>query len=254
VVCRSVSSGVPTGAVEHAPGAGPPRPGGRAPLVTARRPGCETGPVTDAPHWTEPGVEVVAPGIHRVPLPLPMDGLRAVNVYVLETERGLVLIDGGWAIEESRKLLESSLATLGYDVGDITRFLVTHVHRDHYTQASVIRREVGSHVSLGLGDKATLDAVRDRNRTDDPHARHLRRAGAHRLAEEWREVTPANLPDLTQWEYPDEWLSGDLTLDVAGRALDAVSTPGHTQGHYVFADLADGLLFAGDHVLPTITP
>ena len=31
-------------------------------------------------------------------------------------------------------------------------------------------------------------------------------------------------------------------------------TPGHTQGHYVFADRAAGLLFAGDHVLPTITP
>ena len=31
-------------------------------------------------------------------------------------------------------------------------------------------------------------------------------------------------------------------------------TPGHTQGHFVFADRAAGLLFAGDHVLPTITP
>lgn len=36
--------------------------------------------------------------------------------------------------------------------------------------------------------------------------------------------------------------------------MSAVSTPGHTRGHFVFADLADGLLFAGDHVLPTITP
>jgi glyoxylase-like metal-dependent hydrolase (beta-lactamase superfamily II) len=33
-----------------------------------------------------------------------------------------------------------------------------------------------------------------------------------------------------------------------------VHTPGHTQGHYVFADQPGGLLFAGDHVLPTITP
>jgi glyoxylase-like metal-dependent hydrolase (beta-lactamase superfamily II) len=189
-----------------------------------------------------------------VPLPLPMDGLRAVNVYVLETERGLVLIDGGWAIEESRKLLEECLAAIGYDVGDITRFLVTHVHRDHYTQASVLRREVGSHISLGFGDKPTLDALHDESRSDDPHALHLRRAGAHRLAEEWLEVTPASRPDLALWEYPDAWLSGNLTLDVAGRALDAISTPGHTQGHYVFADPADGLLFAGDHVLPTITP
>jgi glyoxylase-like metal-dependent hydrolase (beta-lactamase superfamily II) len=38
------------------------------------------------------------------------------------------------------------------------------------------------------------------------------------------------------------------------RTLDAVHTPGHTQGHFAFADRSAGLLFAGDHVLPTITP
>jgi glyoxylase-like metal-dependent hydrolase (beta-lactamase superfamily II) len=37
-------------------------------------------------------------------------------------------------------------------------------------------------------------------------------------------------------------------------SMDAVLTPGHRPGHYFFADKADGLLFAGDHVLPTITP
>jgi glyoxylase-like metal-dependent hydrolase (beta-lactamase superfamily II) len=33
-----------------------------------------------------------------------------------------------------------------------------------------------------------------------------------------------------------------------------VPTPGHTAGHFVFADEEAGVLFAGDHVLPTITP
>jgi glyoxylase-like metal-dependent hydrolase (beta-lactamase superfamily II) len=33
-----------------------------------------------------------------------------------------------------------------------------------------------------------------------------------------------------------------------------VHTPGHTPGHFVFADRQARLLFAGDHVLPTITP
>ncbi len=208
----------------------------------------------DAPHWTEPGAHEVAPGIHRLPLPLPMDGLRAVNVYALETEGGLVLIDGGWAVEDSRKQLESSLSSIGYQVGDITRFLVTHVHRDHYTQASVIRRELGSHVSLGVGDKPTLDLMRDPDVTEDPTVVQLRRAGASTLGEDWSRVMHGARPDLAMWDYPDEWLSSDHTLDIAGRALEAVSTPGHTQGHYVFADLAGGLLFAGDHVLPTITP
>ena len=62
--------------------------------------------------WTQPGVTQVAPGVHRMPLPLPMDGLRAVNVYVIETESGLTLIDGGWAIPESRALFDEGLASL----------------------------------------------------------------------------------------------------------------------------------------------
>lgn len=211
-------------------------------------------PQTDSPHWTEPGAHEVGPGIHRIPLPLPMDGLRAVNVYALETERGLVLIDGGWAVESSRRQLESSLASIGYRVRDITRFLVTHVHRDHYTQASVVRREFGSHVSLGVGDKPTLDLLRDQDLTEDPTVVRLRRYGAARLGDAWAKAMHGDGPDLSMWDYPDEWLATDHTLDVAGRRLEAVSTPGHTQGHYVFADLADCLLFAGDHVLPTITP
>jgi glyoxylase-like metal-dependent hydrolase (beta-lactamase superfamily II) len=56
------------------------------------------------------------------------------------------------------------------------------------------------------------------------------------------------------WEQPDEWLDGPTTLRLTGRDLLAVPTPGHTQGHLVFADAQRGLLFAGDHVLPRITP
>jgi glyoxylase-like metal-dependent hydrolase (beta-lactamase superfamily II) len=33
-----------------------------------------------------------------------------------------------------------------------------------------------------------------------------------------------------------------------------IPTPGHTRGHVVFHDEAAGTLFAGDHVLPQITP
>lgn len=109
--------------------------------------------------WTEPGAFQVAPGVHRLPLPLPMDGLRAVNVYVIETDDGLVMVDGGWAIPESRKVFDASLAQLGYTVRDIRRFLVAHMHRDHYTQASVLGREVGASVSLGIGDRATMDLL-----------------------------------------------------------------------------------------------
>jgi glyoxylase-like metal-dependent hydrolase (beta-lactamase superfamily II) len=210
--------------------------------------------VTDEPHWTEPGAHPVADGIHRIPLPLPMDGLRAVNVYAIETEEGLTLIDGGWAVESSRRQLDESLASIGHSVRDITRFLVTHVHRDHYTQALTVRREVGSHVSLGIGDKATVDLVLKEILDHDPTVPQILRAGADEVAREWEKAMSGQKPDLSMWEYPDTWLDGDHQLSVGTRTIDAVSTPGHTQGHFVFADQDAGLLFAGDHVLPSITP
>jgi glyoxylase-like metal-dependent hydrolase (beta-lactamase superfamily II) len=205
--------------------------------------------------WTEPGAWPVAPGVVRIPLPLPMDGLRAVNVYVMETGDGLVLVDGGWAIPESRSLFESSMTSAGYALSDIRRFLVTHLHRDHYTQAYVVGREVGAEVSLGLGDKASMELMHDARLDRDPNLDRLEAAGAVDLAEGWRSMMPrSERPSMDSYGMPDRWLDRDLRLDLGGRTIDAIATPGHTQGHYVFADTGHGLLFAGDHVLPSITP
>jgi len=70
--------------------------------------------------WVDPGAFEVAPSVFRVPLPLPNDGLRAVNVYVIVTDVGLVCIDAGWAIPESKALLGKALASLGFTLADIT--------------------------------------------------------------------------------------------------------------------------------------
>ena len=123
-------------------------------------------------HWAEPGAWKVAEGIHRIPLPLPMDGLKAVNVYAVETPAGLTLMDGGWAIPEGREALEKGLALIGAGVGDITTFLVTHAHRDHYTLASVLGAEVGAKVALGSGERATLEIVQ-RQALADPRLRFI---------------------------------------------------------------------------------
>src|SRR6185369_12012844 len=92
-----------------------------------------------AEDWTRPGVYEVVPGVYRIPLPLPTDGLKAVNIYALTgvdgrsassragaDDTGPVLIDSGWAITEARETLDAALDTLGYTVADVRRFLVTH--------------------------------------------------------------------------------------------------------------------------------
>jgi NADPH2:quinone reductase len=206
-------------------------------------------------HWAAEGAWPVAEGIHRIPLPLPSDVLKAVNVYVIESDDGLLLVDGGWAIEASRDVLERGLRQLGAGFNDIRRFLVTHVHRDHYSMAAQLGEEYGADVGLGAGEKPTLDLLNDhtRPRSETPFFASLVSAGAAELAAQWNEVELA-VPSQSVWRYPDTWFEGDHEIPVGRRTLEAVHTPGHTAGHYVFADRSARLMFSGDHVLPTITP
>ncbi|MDR7300199.1 MBL fold metallo-hydrolase [Haloactinomyces albus] len=202
--------------------------------------------------WIEPGAFEVAPGIHRIPLPLPSDGLRAVNVYAIEDGGDLVLIDSGWALEEAREQLETALGKIGYGFEDVRRFLVTHVHRDHYTLGVTLRRTFGTSVSLGIGEQPSLEAI-IAGRADGQLSQ-LRRWGAAELTELVEANRQGDGQSRDHYELPDDWIEGTTEIELATRTLRAVPTPGHTRGHVVFLDAESSLLFSGDHVLPHITP
>ncbi|WP_214103072.1 MBL fold metallo-hydrolase [Acrocarpospora catenulata] len=214
----------------------------------------ETATAARAGSWSEPGAEPVAPGVHRIPLPLP-DELAAVNVYALERPDGLTLIDAGQALRRARAALEHALSSLGYAVGDVREFLVTHAHRDHYTLGPQARRDHGSRVRVGIREAPALAAL---GSPDWPayaaQLALLRANGAEALADEIGDDAKAQGIAADLWEAPDSWIVDEEIIEVGDRRLHAVPTPGHTQGHLVFHDEHAGLLFAGDHVLPHITP
>ncbi|MBV9792781.1 MAG: MBL fold metallo-hydrolase [Actinobacteria bacterium] len=202
--------------------------------------------------WTSPGVYDVGAGVYRIPLPLPQDGLRAVNVYAVRDGDGLTLVDSGWAITEARDLLEQAVKLLDASLAGVRRFLVTHAHRDHYTLAVTLRREFGLRISLGEGEAQTLRNIRDPAIPGwQPMATQLRRGGALELADR---VGRAPGVDKTEWEDPDEWLRAPQEIPFADGSWQVHETPGHTRGHVVFVDAARDVMFAGDHVLPRITP
>jgi len=207
--------------------------------------------------WIEPGVEDLGAGVHRIPLPLPLDGLKAVNVYAITDPSGVDLIDAGFAIVAAREQLTAALSELGYGLGDVRNFIVTHIHIDHYSLAVELRREFRTLISLGEDERANMVATREMLNGTGGHkvfgAENLHRLGADDLI--------AALPTLerhgpmfTDWEDPDRWVPDGTDLDLRTRTLRAVHTPGHTRGHLVYHDAAAGIMFAGDHVLPHITP
>ncbi len=205
--------------------------------------------------WYSPGVYAIAEGVYRIPLPLPDEGLHSVNVYVVEDLDGLTLVDSGEASAACLDELTRGLAALGRGVAEVRRILVTHVHRDHYTLAIALRRETGLDVCLGRDEEPSLRLVRDPSRgLVATQLAMLRECGATAIATEVEGAAdPADALPASIWDYPDSWIDpGPLTL--GSRHLDALPTPGHTRGHMVFRDPAAGLLLAGDHVLPHITP
>jgi len=206
--------------------------------------------------WTEPGVEDLGGGVHRIPLPLPMEGLKAVNVYAIADPGGVDLIDAGIALVPAREQLEAGLHQIGYELGDVRNFFVTHIHIDHYSLAVELRRTFHSVISLGEQERANLLATKEMvngNGTRFFGIDGLRRLGALDLITQLSAET-RQPPALIDWEDPDRWLTDGTDLDLRTRTLRAVHTPGHTRGHLVYHDATAAIMFAGDHVLPHITP
>ena len=197
----------------------------------------------------EPEVEQVREGIHRIPLPLPNDSLRSVNVYAVCDGAGVALIDAGWALDEAYDQLERALAVLGQGFDGVTRMLITHMHRDHYTLAVRVRRRFGTRIEVGLGERPSLERLArgeySRQRSS------ITWWGAQDLTPELDAEADAAPED---YELPSAWIDAPTVLMLGERRLQVIPTPGHTRGHLVFADTAAGVLFAGDHLLPHITP
>jgi glyoxylase-like metal-dependent hydrolase (beta-lactamase superfamily II) len=206
--------------------------------------------------WSTPGIYAVAPGVHRIPLPLPGDALKAVNVYALDLDGdgGTLLVDAGQIDSGAAELLAAALAALDRSPADVRRVLVTHVHRDHYTLAVELRREHGAVVALGAGERGSLLVAGGPTPALDPQLTALRRCGADALVRELSAMDGRDGMPRDIWEEPDDWLTDGAMLPAGDRALRALETPGHTQGHLVYHDAGNALLFAGDHVLPHITP
>lgn len=204
--------------------------------------------------WTSPGVYQVADGVHRIPLPLPLKGLPAVNVYVLDGPAGLVVIDSGWQSSKTRTLLEEGLAKLGHRVQDVDTFVISHMHWDHYTMAVELQRELGCKILVGNADRESISSF-DPAEGLYPHMLpHLRSSGADELATAIEQAPLESYETGIAYGPPDRWLTDGDRLAVCDGELEAIATPGHTRGHMVFALDAAGVLFTGDHVLPIATP
>lgn len=198
-----------------------------------------------------PPVEEVRPGLWSIPVPMPDSPLRYVLCYALEQPGGLALIDTGWPADSSWDSLVDGLAAIGAAVTDVRATLVTHVHSDHYGLSGRVREASGAWVGLHPLDARILARRTD---AETAIARTWRWVRARGGTEQDADELCGSAEGLREWlemTGPDRLIEhGDEPLP----GLRAVWTPGHTPGHLCFHDERRGLLFAGDHVLPRISP
>ncbi len=86
-------------------------------------------------------------------------GLRWVSCFLLDTSKGLVLID--CAMQEHLYQLVDNIHRLGFDPRKIKKLLLTHGHFDHVGAAAAIQEMSGCEIWIGEGDKFFFTERRD---------------------------------------------------------------------------------------------
>jgi glyoxylase-like metal-dependent hydrolase (beta-lactamase superfamily II) len=238
-------------------------------------------------------VTEVAPNVLRMQLPITMPGLGHVNMYALIDSDGVALVDPGLPGPFTWKAIQDRLRKADLEPRHVHTIVVTHSHPDHFGGAARFVKEYGTKViahrsfrfgvAEGLVDPqpevsvADLDDGASERAHEDPTGPPASEASHHGHQHHhtppamrhspWGGARPGPplrarvrmrvmrmlgnsmfVPPVT---HPVE--QGDL-LDLAGREMFVLHTPGHTADHFCLHDPEQGLFVAGDHVLPTITP
>ncbi|KKO50779.1 MBL fold metallo-hydrolase [Paenibacillus sp. DMB20] len=148
-----------------------------------------------------------------------MPRLFPVNVYLVEEENGLTLIDTGMPF--CQKGIVSAAADIGKP---ITRIVLTHAHGDHVGSLDGLK---GAFPEAEFSISAR-DAILLTGNT---------RLEAHEPQTPIKGGIPKGIASK-----PDRLLKDG---DMLGSLL-AIDAPGHTPGHMVFLDQRSGILIAGD--------
>ncbi|MDT0331126.1 MBL fold metallo-hydrolase [Nocardiopsis lambiniae] len=200
-----------------------------------------------------PPVEDLGAGVWSLPVPIPGNPLGFTYVYVLTGSDGPVLIDTGWDHDDSWEALVKGLARIGHGIDEVRGAVLTHFHPDHTGLTGRLRAASDAWIAMHPADITVTERLRarDENEQRSDLADQMRSAGfpetdtAELLAGP-RYSPPPVVPDLP--------LADGERVDLPGRDLRAVWTPGHTPGHLCLLLADGGRLFTGDHVLPRITP
>jgi glyoxylase-like metal-dependent hydrolase (beta-lactamase superfamily II) len=194
----------------------------------------------------------VATGVYELRLPIPFeDGL--VNVFLFADGDEIDLLDCGMNSQDSLDLIRSALAELGGR--RLRKLVVTHIHPDHYGAAGIL-------AGPGLADlylhRLEVPLVNPRyveleHLVGEVH-RYLIVNGVPAGEADVLSNSQRALSEVVAPAEPAVQLDGAETLVMGRMSMRVEWTPGHSPGHICLYAADSGLLFAGDHMLPELSP
>ncbi|MEQ8934526.1 MAG: subclass B3 metallo-beta-lactamase, partial [Amphiplicatus sp.] len=130
-------------------------------------------------------------------------GPRGLGVYLIATDEGHILLDGG--LPEGVSQIARNIKALGFKLSEVKVLLNSHEHFDHSGGLAALKALTGANLIALEGDRSALEGGFYLGAENDPHY------GAPPVA-------------------VDAILGDGGTITLGGAALTANLTPGHTRG------------------------
>ena len=131
-------------------------------------------------------------------------GDEIVGCFVIETEKGIVLLDCMNPDERCIEIIENGFHDLALDIHDLHAIIISHGHGDHFGMAGYFKEKYGAMIYM--------------SKTDFDFAR--------------------NMPEHFPWKpvtfEVDCYLEDGAALDFGDIKIKAMHTPGHTAGCFSF--------------------
>ncbi len=201
----------------------------------------------------KPGVTEITRTLYRIVLPMPFR-LEHVSTYALLEDDGVSLFDTGGNFPGTFEALEGSLKEIGFTPGDVRRIFISHFHADHCGIAGLIKEASGAAIAMSEIDFQTILSYEQ----DDLRLQRFSTFAAEQGLDQQSIRKIAGLlkafKGITHPFRADRFLKDGEEIAAGGKTVRVLSTPGHTRGHCSFFLAEDGILIAGDNILPHITP
>ncbi|HEV2414515.1 MAG TPA: MBL fold metallo-hydrolase [Candidatus Dormibacteraeota bacterium] len=194
----------------------------------------------------------VASGIFELRLPIPFeDGL--VNVFLFTDGDEADLLDCGMNSEESVESIRRAVEHVG--ARRLRKLVVTHIHPDHYGAAGALAGEGRADLYM---HRLEVPLVNPRYVELEHLVAEVRRyLVINGVPEEEVDVLSNSQRALSEVVKPADaavQLDGAEVIRMGRWSLHVEWTPGHSPGHICLFERGSALLFAGDHILPELSP